>query len=213
MLRRCLLVICVLFTAAEAHAATIQITSGGISNVNNFGFPPDTYFSLQGPFFVASGINFASGSVLPGFTGFSIYFGAEGGIDGFFPAQVTLEGFAPCIAELFFTTCGGLQLTFAPITPNGNPTPFTATGQAFFGNGNCATPIGQPLPPNCLSFDLVGQGLATLRTDTAVPPDLFATFTFSAPTPEPSTLVLLSMGILALLLGLRFIKSAGQAHH
>jgi hypothetical protein len=196
MLRRCLLVICVLLIAAEAHAATLdrnfglEITGGSIISSGSL---RDTFFGFEGATFSAQGQ--ILGSIYTGGPTFAVAVVNQGGI---ITPQVVVDGFAPCIPQSF-QSCGSLQLTIAPLPSlNDDPAPFTATGQIFTGAGNCAMNIGQPLPPNCLTFDLVGQGFVTLRSSPFDPINPDASFVFSTPTPEPSTLVLLSIGILTL---------------
>ena len=198
MLRRCLLVTCVLLIAAEAHAdiQPLIITGGFISSSTVL---RDSFFNFSGPFFSVSGANL--GNSYTGGSSFGISLpGDPNSIPGLNPPQIVLEGFPPCIGPGASFGCGGfLNFTISPpATPNAGATPFTATGQIFlspFTDSDCGRP--NPISPgNCLQFDLVGQG--SVSVSGSDPFNLSSGFGFSAPTPEPSTFWLLGMALIAL---------------
>jgi len=208
MLRRCLLVSCVLLIATGAHAETLDITGGSITSD---GLLNDTLFGFGGPTFNVQGVNFDK-----------TYLGGPTFFIGFSPqpsmpaGQVVFDGFPPCTLQTSIPAsgCGGfLNLTIAPLFPPGGnmfdpnylaTAPFTATGQILLSpvaSTDCTTVSFPPDAPSCTAFDLVGQGLVTVRGSVQTFPGPVladASFVFSTPTPEPSTLVLLSIGILTL---------------
>ena len=77
--------------------------------------------------------------------------------------------------------------------------PFTATGQILLSpaaSTDCTTVSFPPSAPSCIAFDLVGQGLLTVSFPRPAKLGLQSTFNFS--TPEPSTLWLLGLALMAL---------------
>lgn len=213
MPRRCLFVICVLLIAAEAHATVLEITSGSVSSVGDPLTAGITAGSFGGTGFTASvyngDVNYVGGPAFGfGFTG------------GFSTATtVSVDGFPPCSPGFDpFASCGRIQFVIDPMAPvvNGDFADYVSTVH-FTATGNVDTqpvtgPLGVPTP----CCDIAGEGFVTLRyqlsslgpSSTWVPD---ATFSFVAPepavAPEPSTLALLSMGILALLLGRRLSQA------
>jgi hypothetical protein len=190
MLRRCLLVICVLLIAAEAHATTLEITSGSIfSSSSTFG----TTWTFQGPGFGVSGG-----------LAFFVLFGPFGpchfvddrcslNID-LNIGQVDFVNGVVCNQQVGILCAGSLSLTgnfssaFAP-GPLSVTVPFTATGQilqGFFGS------------PEVTSFDLVGRGFVPITKPEGAAADSTPDSTFVFVSPEPSSLVLLFIGVFAL---------------
>jgi hypothetical protein len=201
MLKQCLLVFCLLLLASEAHATTLEITSGGIDNIPFV--PIDLSYSFSGPGFSVTGMTLDGGYIAG--TSFGTSFVDNGGV---FPTVVTIDGFAPCTPTAGFPySCGQINLTIAPLPPvNDNDfkdylavVPFTATGwvdtqpEPFSNRTDCC--------------DIEGHGLLTMRYSDETHPDFFvsdASFAFVAP--EPSTLALLSVSILGFPL-LRRVKA------
>src|SRR5215831_588680 len=187
MLRRCLLVTCVLLIAAEAHAdiQPLIITGGFISSSTVL---RDSFFNFSGPFFSVSGANL--GNSYTGGSSFGISLpGDPNSIPGLNPPQIILEGFPPCIGPGAILGCGGSLIFTIPSPPfsGSRPVPFTATGPVFLSpvpGTDCVRPGFPSSLPTCLQFNLVGQGSVSISGSD--PFNLSSSFGFSAPTPEPS---------------------------
>ena len=142
-------------------------------------------------------------------------FGFMGGFS--IGTTVSVDGFPACSPGSDpFASCGQIQFVIDPMAPvlNNDFADYVSTVH-FTETGNVDTepvtgPFGVPTP----CCDIGGQGFVTLRyqlsslgeSSTWVPD---ANFSFLAP--EPSTLALLSMGILALLL-VRLLSQRKDPH-
>jgi hypothetical protein len=162
--------------SSVTNATTLQIQSGG--GISHFS-PPDLFWSFSGPGFSGSGLSLGSDA----FGGFSM----TGG--GSLQTQVTVQSFAPCIPASLSQSCGSISFTYLAPFVNGTA-PFSAAGHLNVGN-NCD--INLLDPPGCPGFDLVGYGVFTRFSDQDG-----AQGKFSFLVPEPSTLGLVGIGVLAL---------------
>jgi PEP-CTERM motif-containing protein len=178
------LLVVVLFTAAviwapTAQATTREITGGSIAS-NALG-SRDSFAGLAGPGWSAqgqiTGIFYVGGA----FFGFGFDFNPA----AILPTQITVDGVTcmpatnsfpgdPCTGAVFMT-----MAPFPPLQPGFSGTePFTATGHINVGDG----------------FDIVGQGFVTLTSCPGC--DFgFPTASFDFVVPEPSTLMLTSIGL------------------